>query len=88
MTRGRHHNTAHLVADTLDDARTQWLAVFSRDRADLGPAHAADTALEAIDRYGTQPHSENDVPTPERGHRRPPEPPPGASPARPRSIGR
>ena len=52
MTRGRHHNTAHLVADTLDDARDQWIEVFNRDRADLGPGHAAQTAAEDIDRYG------------------------------------
>ena len=55
MTRGRHPNTAHLVADTLDDARAQWIATFSRDRADLGPAHAATTAAEDIDRYGPTP---------------------------------
>jgi ATP-dependent exoDNAse (exonuclease V) alpha subunit len=52
MTRGRHTNTAHLVADTIDDARAQWTETFTRDRADLGPAHARDTALEAIDTYG------------------------------------
>lgn len=52
MTRGRRHNTAHLVADTTDDARAQWAAVFSRDLADLGPTHAATRALDAIDRYG------------------------------------
>ncbi len=52
MTRGRHRNTAHLVADTLDDARAQWIEVFGRDRADLGPAHAAQRAAEDIDRYG------------------------------------
>ena len=40
MTRGREHNTAHLVAEDLDDARRQWVEVFGRDRADLGPAHA------------------------------------------------
>ena len=54
MTRGRHTNTAHLVADTLDDARAQWVEVFNRDRADLGPAHAARSAAEDIDRYGPQ----------------------------------
>ncbi len=37
MTRGRHHNIAHLVAESVDDARSQWVDVFSRDRADLGP---------------------------------------------------
>jgi exodeoxyribonuclease V alpha subunit len=52
MTRGRHHNTAHLVADTVDDARSQWIDVFNRDRADLGPQHAAERAADDIDRYG------------------------------------
>jgi hypothetical protein len=52
MTRGREHNTAHLVAENLDDARRQWVDAFSRDRADLGPAHARLQAVDAIDRYG------------------------------------
>jgi ATP-dependent exoDNAse (exonuclease V) alpha subunit len=52
MTRGRDSNTAHLVAESVDDARQQWIAAFSRDRADLGPAHARRQAIEAIDRYG------------------------------------
>lgn len=52
MTRGRNHNTAHLVADDVDDARRQWVEIFSRDRADLGPTHAAARAAEDIDRYG------------------------------------
>lgn len=51
MTRGRESNTAHLVAETLEDARKQWVDVFSRDRADLGPAHARRLAVDAIDRY-------------------------------------
>ena len=54
MTRGRDHNIAHLVAENLDDARRQWDEVFGRDRADLGPAAAAERAAEDIDRYGTQ----------------------------------
>jgi ATP-dependent exoDNAse (exonuclease V) alpha subunit len=54
MTRGRHGNTAHLVADTVEDARRQWVEVFARDRADLGPAHAKAQALDAVDRYGSQ----------------------------------
>lgn len=54
MTRGRHHNTAHLVADSIEDARRQWIDVFNRDRADLGPAHAARAAAEDIERYGPQ----------------------------------
>ena len=52
MTRGRHANTAHLVAESIDDARRQWVETFCRDRADLGPAHARRQAIDAIDRYG------------------------------------
>ena len=52
MTRGRQRNIAHLVADTLDEAKEQWVQVFGRGRADLGPRHAKNTALEDIDRYG------------------------------------
>ncbi|WP_245177146.1 MobF family relaxase [Geodermatophilus sp. DF01-2] len=44
MTRGRLSNTAHLVADDRAEARAQWIAVFGRDRADLGPRHAAELA--------------------------------------------
>lgn len=68
MTRGRHHNTAHLVADNIDDARNQWIQVFGRNRADLGPSHAAAIAAQAIDRYGPMqtPHA--------RRARRPPTP--------------
>jgi exodeoxyribonuclease V alpha subunit len=55
MTRGRHHNVAHLVADDQADARRQWEQVFARDRADLGPTAAAQQAVEDIERYGTQP---------------------------------
>lgn len=52
MTRGRDRNVAHLVAETMDDARRQWVEVFSRDRADLGPSHALQLAALAVDRYG------------------------------------
>ena len=54
MTRGRDNNIAHLVAEDLEDARRQWEEVFGRDRADLGPAAAAEQAAEDIERYGTQ----------------------------------
>jgi exodeoxyribonuclease V alpha subunit len=54
MTRGRHSNVAHLVADSVDAARQQWVDVFSRDRADLGPGHAATRVDEDIDHYGTR----------------------------------
>lgn len=52
MTRGRRANTAHLVADTPEDARAQWIDIFNRDRADLGPAHAAQRAADDVERYG------------------------------------
>ena len=51
MTRGRHANTVHLVADTLADARRQWVEAFARDRADLGPGHAATLAAEESAKY-------------------------------------
>ena len=62
MTRGRASNTAHLVAETLDDAKRQWIDAFARDRSDLGPAHARDAALEAIDWYGPALWSETPPP--------------------------
>jgi exodeoxyribonuclease V alpha subunit len=52
MTRGRERNVAHLVAESVEDARKKWIDVFGRDRADLGPAHARGLAADAIDRYG------------------------------------
>ena len=51
MTRGRAGNTAHLVADSLDQAREQWITPFAHDRADLGPAHAANLAEIEAQRY-------------------------------------
>ncbi|MCY7400787.1 MAG: AAA family ATPase, partial [Nocardioides sp.] len=57
MTRGRHQNVAHLVAESVDDARSQWVDVFSRDRADLGPGHAAVRAADDIERYGPRSRS-------------------------------
>ncbi|WP_347059650.1 MobF family relaxase [Blastococcus sp. HT6-30] len=54
MTRGREANTAHLVAADPAAAREQWLAVFARDRADLGPAHAARLAAAEAARYAPQ----------------------------------
>ncbi len=52
MTRGRHRNVAHLVAESVEDARSQWVDIFNRDRADLGPGHAAERATDDLDRYG------------------------------------
>ncbi len=51
MTRGRQANTAHLVAADLDEAGEQWVATFARNRADLGPAHAAQLADREASRY-------------------------------------
>lgn len=51
MTRGRRTNTAHLIADSLSEAREQWAATFGRDRADLGPAAAAQRAAEEAMRH-------------------------------------
>mgnify|MGYP000622033623 CR=1 FL=1 len=51
MTRGREANTAHLVTVDIEEAREQWVAVFARDRADLGPAHAAQLAAAEAARY-------------------------------------
>lgn len=89
MTRGRDRNTAHLVAATLNEARAQWIDVFSRDRADLGPGHAARTAAADIERYGPRAlprATELAVRTPRRGARRPPQPLP-TSPVSGRSPG-
>ncbi|WP_369255796.1 MobF family relaxase [Geodermatophilus amargosae] len=51
MTRGRTANTAHLIAPDLATAREEWVAVFGRDRADLGPGHAAQLAAAEAARY-------------------------------------
>ena len=41
---------AHLVAESVEDARTQWCDVFACGRADLGPAPAQeDAAAEVIE---------------------------------------
>jgi exodeoxyribonuclease V alpha subunit len=82
MTRGRQNNTAHLVADTLEDARAQWTETFGRDRADLGPAHARTRALDDLDRYGPAARSR----TPPRGQV-PPWPEPRPTPAPDPAIG-
>lgn len=52
MTRGRRANTAHLIAETPAQARTMWEGACSRERADLGVAHARLQAVDDIDRYG------------------------------------
>ncbi|MGN6250855.1 MAG: MobF family relaxase [Marmoricola sp.] len=64
MTRGRENNTAHLVAESVDDARRQWVEAFGRDRADLGPTHARRQAIDAIDRYGPNARRRSTPPLP------------------------
>jgi len=87
MTRGRNANTAHLVAENADEARAQWIATFSRDRADLGPAHAAQRVVDDLDRYGPQPRRRTQWPIeidPEPHHdqaRRRPDPVPITAPS-------
>ncbi len=77
MTRGRERNVAHLVAESVEDARSQWVEVFGRDRADLGPSHAAGMAVEAIDRYGPmQAPYVRRARRPSMPRQRPPAPPP------------
>ena len=90
MTRGRHRNVAHLVAESVDDARSQWVDVFNRDRADLGPRHAAERAADDIDRYGPNaqpPAAGLQAAALRDGPRRPPQPIP-APPPTSRGIGR
>lgn len=52
VTRGAERNVAHLVVESIHEARQQWVEVFGRDRADLGPAHAAIRAAGDVERYG------------------------------------
>ena len=90
MTRGRLHNTAHLVADSVDSARCHWIEVFSRDRADLGPAHAAGLAAEDIERYGARAQRRSaglQAAALCTGPRRPPEEPPRPAPVHGHGIG-
>ncbi|MFZ2015586.1 MAG: hypothetical protein WAV00_17355 [Nocardioides sp.] len=86
MPRGQENNTAHLVAESLEQARRQWIDVFGRDRADLGPTHAARLAADAVDRYG--PNAPRRRRRAEAPRVRPPEPAPSRPPALPaRGIG-
>ncbi|WP_242448153.1 MobF family relaxase [Cellulomonas sp. WB94] len=48
MTRGRHHNTLHVVAADLDEAREQFTAALQRDRADRGLTDATRAARDAV----------------------------------------
>ncbi|MBA4608532.1 AAA family ATPase [Aeromicrobium sp. Marseille-Q0843] len=51
MTRGRHANVSHLIADDPAQARQRWVEMFGREQADLGPAHAAKQAAAEAAKY-------------------------------------
>jgi ATP-dependent exoDNAse (exonuclease V) alpha subunit len=61
LTRGRHSNTVHIVADTVDEAREQWVAAAGRNRADLGLDQARAAATAEARNYA--PTTEGDTPT-------------------------
>ena len=48
MTRGRNKNTLHLVAESLADARQQFIEAMERDPADRGLTDATERAAEAV----------------------------------------
>jgi len=101
MTRGRRANTAHIVAEDLDDARRQWIQTFARDRADLGPGHAAKLAAQEFAKYlngrplgrgryqprTRRPSSAHPAPGGARGGTPLPTPAPARDPGRARGIG-
>jgi hypothetical protein len=51
LTRGRHSNTVHIVAGTIDQAREQWVAAAGRNRADLGLDQARAAAAAEAEAY-------------------------------------
>ena len=48
MTRGREQNLLHVVAESQEQAREQFIAAMERDRADRGLADATERAAEAV----------------------------------------
>lgn len=48
MTRGRKQNLLHVVAESQEQAREQFVAVMERDRADRGLTDATERAAEAV----------------------------------------
>ena len=47
LTRGREHNTLHLIAESTVEAREQFVQAMTRDRTDRGLEHATTVAQEA-----------------------------------------
>ena len=48
MTRGKHENQLHIIAENTADARAQFIDAVERDRADRGLTHAIQQATEAV----------------------------------------
>jgi len=48
MTRGREQNRLHVIAESMADARMQFVAAMERDPADRGLDHATAQATEAV----------------------------------------
>ncbi|MGO2518732.1 MobF family relaxase [Microbacterium sp.] len=48
MTRGREQNLLHVVAESQEQAKEQFIAAMERDRADHGLADATERAAEAV----------------------------------------
>lgn len=48
MTRGREQNLLHVVAETQEQAREQFIAAMERDRADRGLTDATERAADAV----------------------------------------
>lgn len=77
MTRGASSNQVHIVADNPAQAREQWVAASTRDRADYGLNHASRAAASeaqdyAVDEKQTQdlaPGARAEEPTQGRGQR-------------------
>jgi len=55
LTRGRHSNTVHIVADNPEQARDQWIEAAGRNRADLGLEHARYAAINEARNYRQTP---------------------------------
>ncbi|MFT3970160.1 MAG: hypothetical protein QM695_07750 [Micropruina sp.] len=48
MTRGREQNRLHIIAETMADARAQFIEAMERDPANRGLDHATTQAIDAV----------------------------------------
>ena len=62
LTRGRHSNVVHIVADDVDHASEQWIEAASRNRADLGIDQARDAAAAEAANYRQEPVADGQEP--------------------------